>query len=94
MSGNKSRLAVTLFFVILLGAVLTCVSVYLFNNNDVYRELFSGAGSSGLGAVGPTGSYADYSVLSKIVLSFAMLLGRLEIYPLVLALLPGTWTKK
>lgn len=53
MSGNKSRLAVTLFFVILLGAVLTCVSVYLFNNNDVYRELFSGAGSSGLGSVGP-----------------------------------------
>ncbi len=48
----------------------------------------------GLGAVGPTGSYADYSALSKIVLSFAMLLGRLEIYPLVLTLLPGTWTKR
>ena len=48
----------------------------------------------GLGAVGPTGSYADYSVLSKVVLSFAMLLGRLEIYPLVLTLLPATWIKK
>ena len=48
----------------------------------------------GLGAVGPTGSFADYSVLSKVVLSFMMLLGRLEIYPLVLALLPGTWTRK
>ena len=48
----------------------------------------------GLGAVGPTGSYADYGTLSKVVLSFAMLLGRLEIYPLVLALLPGTWTKE
>ncbi|MBR3779357.1 MAG: TrkH family potassium uptake protein [Clostridia bacterium] len=48
----------------------------------------------GLGAVGPTGSYADYGALSKVVLSFAMLLGRLEIYPLVLTLLPGTWTKK
>ena len=48
----------------------------------------------GLGAVGPTGSYADYSVLSKVVLSFAMLLGRLEIYPLVLALSPATWTKE
>ena len=48
----------------------------------------------GLGAVGPTGSYADYGVLSKVVLSLAMLLGRLEIYPLVLALLPGTWTKE
>ncbi len=48
----------------------------------------------GLGKVGPTGSFADYSVLSKLVLSFAMLLGRLEIYPLVLALLPSTWTKR
>ena len=48
----------------------------------------------GLGAVGPTGSYADYSALSKIVLSFAMLLGRLEIYPLVLTLLPDTWIKR
>ena len=48
----------------------------------------------GLGVVGPTGSYADYGALSKVVLSFAMLLGRLEIYPLVLTLLPGTWTKK
>jgi len=48
----------------------------------------------GLGVVGPNGSYADYSVLSKVVLSLAMLLGRLEIYPLVLTLLPGTWTKE
>ena len=48
----------------------------------------------GLGDVGPAGGFAGYSDLSKIVLSFAMLLGRLEIYPLVLALLPGTWTKR
>ena len=48
----------------------------------------------GLGEVGPAGGFAGYSDLSKIVLSFAMLLGRLEIYPLVLALLPGTWTKR
>ena len=48
----------------------------------------------GIGAVGPMGSYADYSWASKIVLSFAMLLGRLEIYPLLIALIPSTWTKK
>ena len=48
----------------------------------------------GLGDVGPAGGFGAYSDLSKIVLSFAMLLGRLEIYPLVLALLPGTWTKR
>ena len=48
----------------------------------------------GLGAVGPFGGFGAYSDLSKVVLSFAMLLGRLEIYPLVLAMLPGTWTKQ
>ena len=48
----------------------------------------------GLGAVGPTGSFAAYGDLSKVLLSFAMLLGRLEIYPLVLALLPNTWSKR
>ncbi|MCQ2440727.1 MAG: TrkH family potassium uptake protein [Clostridia bacterium] len=48
----------------------------------------------GLAGVGPMSSYADYSVLSKLVLSFAMLLGRLEIFPLLIALSPSTWTKK
>lgn len=48
----------------------------------------------GLGAVGPASSYADYSALSKIVLSIAMLLGRLEIFPLLIALSPSTWSKK
>ena len=48
----------------------------------------------GLDAVGPFGGFGGYSALSKVVLAFAMLLGRLEIYPLVLALLPGTWTKE
>ncbi len=48
----------------------------------------------GLGDVGPAGGFGAYSDLSKVVLSLAMLLGRLEIYPLVLALLPGTWTKR
>ena len=47
----------------------------------------------GFGAVGPMGSYADYSSFSKIVLSLAMLFGRLEIYPLLLVLIPSTWTK-
>ena len=48
----------------------------------------------GFDAVGPTLSYAGYSPFSKLLLSFAMLLGRLEIYPLLIALYPGTWKKK
>ena len=48
----------------------------------------------GLGGVGPAACYADYSAFSKMVLSFAMLFGRLEIYPILFALSPSTWTRK
>lgn len=60
-----------------LTAVITC-----FNNVG-----------PGLGAVGPAGNFAGYSDVSTVILSLAMLLGRLEIYPLLLALAPSTWTK-
>lgn len=45
----------------------------------------------GLGAVGPTGSFSDFSVLSKFVFIFDMLAGRLEIFPLLLTFMPVTW---
>lgn len=48
----------------------------------------------GFGAVGPAGSFAEYSDLSKAVLSLAMLMGRLEIFPILIALIPSTWTKR
>ena len=38
-------------------------------------------------------TFAGYSDLSKIVLSSAMLFGRLEIYPLLLLFSPSTWKK-
>ena len=40
------------------------------------------------------GTFANYSVFSKMVLSLSMLLGRLEIYPLLLTLNPSVWIKK
>ena len=47
----------------------------------------------GFGAVGPASSFADYSGFSKIILSFAMLLGRLEVFPLLLGLNPLIWKR-
>jgi trk system potassium uptake protein TrkH len=47
----------------------------------------------GLNLVGPAGNYADFSNLSKVVLIFDMLAGRLEIYPLVIFFLPSTWKR-
>ena len=47
----------------------------------------------GLGVVGPAGNYSSLSILSKSVLMFDMLAGRLEILPMLVLLLRGTWKK-
>ncbi len=47
----------------------------------------------GLGAVGPTEVYAFIPAPGKMVLSLAMLLGRLELYTVVLLLMPSFWRK-
>ena len=48
----------------------------------------------GLGQVGPMCSFAGYSDFSTIVLSVAMLLGRLEIFPILFAFSPTIWIKR
>ena len=47
----------------------------------------------GLGLVGPMGNYAGLSALSKVVLTICMLVGRLEIYPIMLLCLPSFWKR-
>ena len=47
----------------------------------------------GLGAVGPAGNFDGFSDLSKYVLMFDMLAGRLELYPMLLLLTPAVWKK-
>ena len=48
----------------------------------------------GLAGVGPSKNFDSFSLLSKFVLSFDMLAGRLELYPILLLITPGTWRKK
>ena len=45
----------------------------------------------GLGMVGPMGSFAAFSPASKLLLSFDMLAGRLEIFPMLLLFAPSLW---
>lgn len=45
----------------------------------------------GLAAVGPTCNFGDFSVLSKLVFMFNMLVGRLEIFPVLVLFAPGIW---
>lgn len=48
----------------------------------------------GLNMVGPMGNYSQFSVLSKIVLMFDMLAGRLELLPILILLSPQTYKRK
>lgn len=59
-------------------AVITCL-------NDI---------GPGLGEIGPTGNFGGFSPLSKIVLIFDMLAGRLELIPMLLLVTPATWRKQ
>lgn len=48
----------------------------------------------GLAGVGPMSNFDCYSVFSKFVLMLGMLIGRLELYPIILLLVPETWKRK
>nr|MDA8096125.1 TrkH family potassium uptake protein [Clostridia bacterium] len=47
----------------------------------------------GLGVVGPVANYAAIPVAGKLVLSFCMLVGRLELFTVLALLHPGFWRK-
>lgn len=78
---------------------LAAIVLFLCNEPFSFLTNFSAAVSCfnnvgpGLDAVGPASNYAAYSDFAKYVLSFAMLLGRLEIFPLIIAFSPSSWLR-
>lgn len=77
--------AVSVLIVLLEGKdIITSVTAVITSINNV---------GPGLGLVGPTGNFADLSILSKGVLSVCMIIGRLEIYPIMLLFLPSFWKR-
>ena len=86
-------------FILWILVVIVCVVLL---SIDSYGDLFSdftatlaciGNVGPGLGAVGPMCSYSEYSYFSKILLSFVMLVGRLEIFPMLILFVPRTWKR-
>lgn len=47
-----------------------------------------------LGACGPMGSYAPFNAMSKLILSFDMLAGRLEIFLMLMLFAPSSYRRK
>ena len=44
--------------------------------------------------VGPMGNFSEFSYASKLLLSFDMLVGRLEIFPMLLLFAPSIWKRR
>lgn len=61
-------------------------------NMAAVAATFNNVGA-GFSLVGPSGNYSIFSGLSKYVLIFDMLVGRLELLPVLTLMAPGTWKK-
>lgn len=91
--GLGAYLSIYVFCLLLIFLLLSFEPFDLEVNLSAAISCFNNIGPA-LGIAGPMGNYSAFSDFSKILLSFAMLLGRLEIYPLLLTLIPANWSKK
>ena len=82
-------------YIFLFAASVLIVSIDNFDmttNFTAVTATFNNIGP-GLSMVGPTCNFDIFSPLSKLVLIFDMLAGRLEIFPLLILFVPSTWKK-
>ena len=63
-----------------------------FSNFSALVSCLSNIGP-GFEAVGPYSSFAGYSNFSTVILTLTMLVGRLEILPVLILFSPKTWKK-
>ena len=73
--------------------ILSCDVGGVFDNFSATLACISNVGPGITKMVGPMASYSVYSPFSKIILSFVMIAGRLEIFPIIILFVPRTWKK-
>ena len=91
---RSTNIFLSVYLIIFCGSVL----LISLDNFDLITNFTSVAATlnnigPGLEIVGPMGNFSSFSYLSKSVLIFDMLAGRLEIFPLVLLFFKNTWKK-
>ena len=88
----------SVYLVVYIGIFALSYLLISIDNKDFVTSFTSVASAlnntgPGLGAVGPVGNFADFSVLSKCVFIFDMIAGRLELFPILLLFSPSAWKK-
>lgn len=92
----QTESSVSKYLIIYILIFITLFMIVSIDMND-FETAFAAVSTTfnnvgpGLGAFGPITTFAEMSKLSKFVLTIAMLLGRLEIFPMLLLLYPSTY---
>lgn len=103
LNGKKmnSETLKNVYYYLMAYAVIAAGSVILVSLDNMDMETTLSAVMTtlnnvgpGFAVVGPMGSFADFSVFSKIIFSLDMLVGRLEIFPFLILFTAFAWRKK
>ena len=80
-------------FIIVITVVIFCATGVDFD--EAIGSAVSAIGNVGIsiGQFGPAGTYADFPMVAKWVMSFVMLIGRLEIFTVLLLFTRALWRK-
>ena len=84
------------YFVIYVMILISLIFIISLDNNNlmiVTSAVFSCFNNIGP-ILGTTATFSIFSPFSKILLAFAMIAGRLEIYPILLLFMRRTWSKR
>ena len=92
---RSANVFLVVYFVLLLTSMLL-ISVDEFDFSTNFTSVVTVLNNigPGLNLVGPTQNFSIFSPFSKFVLMFDMLAGRLELFPMMLLLMPSTWKRK
>lgn len=93
----SSVLAYCLIYFSLIVISFLLISINEFDFETSFTSVITCINNVGPGIssiVGPTGNFSTFSVFSKLVLSFDMLLGRLEIFPILLLFSPRMYKRR
>lgn len=92
---RSANVFLVVYFVLLLTSMLL-ISVDEFDFSTNFTSVVTVLNNigPGLNLVGPSQNFSIFSPFSKFVLMFDMLAGRLELFPMMILLMPSTWKRK
>ncbi len=92
--GNANAYLAAYVIILILSFLIVSIDNFSIETNiSAVLSCFNNIGP-GLDVVGPMGNYAGFSPLSKLVLIFDMLAGRLEIFPMIVLFSRSVWKQR